>query len=560
LLISEFIGLQMTLSLDKEGTTLAFEFPKQPYSGKIGTTTIGTGKGALTLGGEESYPFYAFEGKMPNPPKIAMEIWDYDPSKDWPAAAVEPFKDVISSPEAWAKKCVKDYGADIIVLQMKSIDPNGMDRKPDEAAAVAKKVIDAVDVPVVVWGTANNQKDEEALKKISEICQGKSVSLSPVEEGNHKGVGASALAYGHIIVASSPIDVNLAKQLNILLGNLGVAGNKLVIDPTTGGLGYGLEYSYSVMERIRMAALTQEDDKLQIPMISNVGNEVWKCKEAGQSIEEAPTLGDPEKRGILMEGVAATCYLMAGSDVVILRHPESVRLVRSFIERMVKGGAATDVKPVAKKLPVKEADLISISPQPQTAVGKEEAPAKEKAAKAAAAAPKKEEKPKAPTKPPEKVVELKPKAEEAKAKAEPDAKAKAEAESKAKAEAEARTKAEDEARAKKETEDRAKAEAQAKAKDEADAKAQAEAEARKKVEAAAKEKDELQALREKRAQQKAAVQEKDQAPEEKKAQEEAAAAERKAKEEEKAAKRLAKEPETMVDRLAKNLDRIHRRA
>jgi acetyl-CoA decarbonylase/synthase complex subunit delta len=446
---------------------------------------------------------------------------------------------------------------------LKSIDPNGMDRKADEAAAVAKKVIDAVDVPVVVWGTANNQKDEEVLKKISETCQGKNVSLSPVEEGNHKGVGASALAYGHIIVASSPIDVNLAKQLNILLGNLGVASNKIVIDPTTGGLGYGLEYSYSVMERIRMAALTQEDDKLQIPMISNVGNEIWKCKEAGQSIEDAPTLGDPEKRGIMMESVAATCYLMAGSDVVVLRHPESVRLVRAFIDRMMKGGAATDVKPVSKKLPLKEADLISISPQPQTAVGKEEAPAKEKPAKAEAA-PKKEEKPRAPAKAAEKVVELKPKAEEAKPKAEPDAKAKAEAEVKAKAEAEARAKAEAEARAKKEAEEKAKAEAQAKAKAEADAKAQVEAEARKKVEAAAKEKDELQALREKRAKEKeaAAAQEKDelQALREKRAQEkETADAERKAREEEKAAKRLAKEPETLVDRLAKNLDRIHRR-
>jgi len=546
----------MTLSLDKEGTTLAFEFPKQPYSGKIGTTTIGAGKGTLTLGGEESYPFYVFEGKMPNAPKIAMEIWDYDPSKDWPAAAVEPFKDVISSPQAWAKKCVKDYGADLIVLQMKSIDPNGMDRKADEAAAVAKKVIDAVDVPVVVWGTANNQKDEEVLKKISETCQGKNVSLSPVEEGNHKGVGASALAYGHVIVASSPIDVNLAKQLNILLGNLGVAGNKIVIDPTTGGLGYGLEYSYSVMERIRMAALTQEDDKLQIPMISNVGNEIWKCKEAGQSIEDAPTLGDPEKRGIMMESVAATCYLLAGSDVVILRHPESVKLVRSFIDRMVKGGTATDVKPVTKKLPLKEADLISISPQPQTAVGKEEAPAKEKPAKAAAA-PKKEEKPKAPAKAAEKVVELKPKAEEVKAKAEPDAKAKAEADAKAKAETEARAKAEAEARAKKEAEEKVKTEA--------DAKAKVEAEARKKVEAAAKEKDELQALREKRAQekQKAAAQEKDalQALKEKRAEEkEKADADRKAREEDKAAKRLAKEPEALVDRLAKQLDRIHRRA
>lgn len=532
---------------------MAFEIPKQPYSGKIGTTTIGAGKSALTLGGEDSYPFYVFEGKMPNPPKIAMEIWDYDPSKDWPAAAVEPFKDVISSPEAWAKKCVKDYGADLIVLQMKSTDPNGMDRKADEAAAVAKKVIDAVEVPVVIWGTANNQKDEEFLKKISEACQGKNLCLSPVEEGNHKGVGASALAYGHVIVSSSPIDVNLAKQLNILLGNLGVAADKILIDPTTGGLGYGLEYSYSVMERIRMAALTQEDDKLQIPMISNVGNEIWKCKEAGQSIEDAPTLGDPEKRGIMMESVAATCYLLAGSDVVILRHPESLRLVRSFIERMVKGGSATDVKPVTKKLALKEADLIAVSPEPQVAVAKEEAPAKEKPAKAAAA-PKKEEAPKAPAKAAEKVVELKPKAEEAKPKAEADAKAKAEAEARAKAEAEAR--------AKKEAEDKAKAEAQSKAKAEADAKAKAEAEARAKVEAAAKEKDELQALREKRAREKAAAQEREepQALKEKKAQEkEAADAAKKAKEEEKAAKRLAKEPETLVDRLAKNLDRIHRR-
>jgi len=538
---------------------LAFQIPKQPYSGKIGTTTIGAGKSALTLGGEDSYPFYLFEGKMPNPPKIAMEIWDYDPSKEWPAAAVAPFKDVISSPEAWAKKCVKDYGADLIVLQMKSTDPNGMDRKADEAAAVAKKVIDAVEVPVVIWGTANNQKDEEFLKKISEACQGKNLCLSPVEEANHKGVGASALAYGHVIVASSPIDVNLAKQLNILLGNLGVASNKIVIDPTTGGLGYGLEYSYSVMERIRMAALTQEDDKLQIPMISNVGNEIWKCKEAGQSVEDAPTLGDPEKRAIMMESVAATCYLLAGSDVVILRHPESVRLVRSLIDRMVKGGGASDVKPVTKKLPLKEVDLTALSPEPQVAVAKEEAPAKGKPAAKAAPAPKKEEAPKAPPKAAEKVVELKP---EAKPKAEPDAKAKAEAEAKAKADAEAKAKAEAEARAKKEAEDKAKAEAEAKAKAEADAKAKAEAEARAKVDAAAKEKDELQALREKRAKEKAAAQEKEepQALKEKRAQEkEAADAAKKAKEEEKAAKRLAKEPETLVDRLAKNLDRIHRR-
>ena len=331
---------------------MSFEIPIQPYSGKIGETIIGTGERALRLGGEESYPFHIFEGKMPHKPKIAMEIWDYDPSKEWPAAAVEPFKDVISSPEAWAKKCVNEYGADIIVLQLKSIDPNGMNRDADEAAALAKRVSDAINVPMVCWGTANNQKDEEVLKRISELCGGKNISLAPVEEGNHKGIGAIAIGHDQTIVASTPIDVNLAKQLNILLGNLGVNKNKIIIDPTAGGLGYGMEYSYSVMERIRMAALTQEDDKLQIPMISNVGNEIWKCKEAGQGIDEAPTLGDPEKRPILMEAVASVCYLLAGSDVVILRHPESARMIRSFIDLMINGGAASGIQGVSKRLDI----------------------------------------------------------------------------------------------------------------------------------------------------------------------------------------------------------------
>ncbi len=429
---------------------MSFEIPKQPYSGKIGETAIGTGSGAVKLGGEDSYPFHLFEGNMPNAPKIAMEIWDYDPSDEWPAAAVAPFKDVISSPEAWAKKCVDEYGADIIVLQLKSTDPNGMDRGADEAAAVAKKVSDAVDVPLVLWGTANNQKDEEVLKKISELCEGKNVALGPVEEANHKGVGASALGYGHTIISSSPIDVNLAKQLNILLGNLGVTSEKIVIDPTTGGLGYGLEYSYSVMERIKMAALTQEDEKLQIPMINNVGNEVWKCKEAGLGIEEAPTLGDPEKRPILMEAVAAVCYLMAGSDVVILRHPETVRMTRAFIDLMINGGMASDVQEISKRLEAQEADLVSLSPEPNLDFGEPEAAPKPKAAKPEkkAAAPKpekKEDKPAPPPKKEEKVVEAKPKAED-----EAAVKAKAEEEAKVRAEAEARAKAEEKT---KETED-----------------------------------------------------------------------------------------------------------
>ncbi len=366
---------------------MAFEIPKQPYSGAIGETTVGAGDSAVTLGGEDSYPFHLFEGKMPNAPKIAMEVWDYDPSEEWPAAAIEPFKDVISSPDAWAKKCVDECGADIIVLQLKSTDPNGMDRSPEEAAEVAKKVSDAVNVPLIVLGTANGQKDEDVLKQISEACQGKNVALGPVEEGNHKGIGASALGYGHTIVASTPIDVNLAKQLNILLGNLGVKNDKIIVDPTTGGLGYGLEYSYSVMERIMMAALTQDDDKLMIPMMNNVGNEVWKSKEAKQTIEEAPAQGDPEKRAILMETVAAASYLMAGSDLVILRHPESVRMTRSFIELMSNGGSAGDVAGIAKNLEAADVDLVALSPEPNLDFPEPEAAPKPKA-KAAPAAPK----------------------------------------------------------------------------------------------------------------------------------------------------------------------------
>jgi acetyl-CoA decarbonylase/synthase complex subunit delta len=527
---------------------LAFQIPKQPYSGKIGTTTIGTGERAVTLGGTDCFPFYLFEGSMPNTPKIAMEIWDYDPSNDWPAGALEPFREVVSSPEAWAKKCADEYGADIIVVQLKSIDPNGMNRGPEEAAAVVKKVVDAVKVPVVVWGTANNQKDEEVLKRVAETCQGGNLALSPVEEGNHKGVGASALAYNQTIIASSPIDVNLAKQLNILLSNLGVAGNKIIIDPTTGGLGYGLEYSYSVMERIRMAALTQEDDKLQIPIIANIGNEIWKSKEAGQSVDSSPTLGDPERRGVLMEASAAVCYILAGADAVILRHPESVRLVRAFIDRMVNSGSAMDVEAIHKKLELKEVDLASLAPEPVLTV--EEGGAAPAAKPKEKPALKAKEKPKAAPKAAEKVVELKPEVkpkDEAKAKAEEEAEAKAKAEAKVKAEAEARKRAEQE-------EAKAKAEAEAKAKVDAEAKAKAEAEAQKRAEEAAKakEKDELEALRRKRAA------EKGKAEVEKKV-EKVAKVEKEPKAEMEA-KPTAFESESVVQRLVRNLERMHKHA
>lgn len=355
---------------------MSFKVPQQTYSGIIQEVSIGVEDAACTVGGENAYAFHLFEGSMPNPPRIAMEIWDYDPSDEWPEAAIAPFRDVISSPEKWAKKCIEKYGADLIVVQLLSTDPNGRNRDAGEAARIFKKVVDAVNVPVIAWGTANNQKDEETLKQIARLCEGKNVALAPVEEANHKGIGAAALGYNHAIVSSSPIDVNLAKQLSILLGNLGVEPSNTLIDPTTGGLGYGMEYSYSVMERIRSAALTQEDEKLQLPMINNIGYEVWKCKEASLGLKDAPTLGDPEKRAVLMEACAAVCYLMAGTDVLVLRHPETVRIVKAFIHIMMNGGLAADIEGISKNLEREDVDLTALSPEPETSIEETTPPSK----------------------------------------------------------------------------------------------------------------------------------------------------------------------------------------
>ncbi|MBP8646103.1 MAG: acetyl-CoA decarbonylase/synthase complex subunit delta [Syntrophobacteraceae bacterium] len=314
---------------------MAFQPSKQVYSGKIREVTLGLGDKAMTVGGKTSYSFHTFEGEMPHRPKVAMEVWDKDPSSDWSEVAKEPFKDVLADPAAWARKCVEDFGAELIVVQTKSADPNTDNRSAGEVAEVVKRIVEAVDVPVVVWGVANHEKDVEVMRLVAEQLSTRHLALAPVEEGDYKQIGAACLGYNHTVVASSPIDVNLAKQLNILLGNLGIAGKDILIDPTTGGLGYGLEYTYSVVERIQQAALTQEDEKLQQPIIVNVSNEVWKTKEANLSREEAPELGDAARRGVLMEAVTAVNLLLAGADIVVLRHPESVRLVKDYIQKMM---------------------------------------------------------------------------------------------------------------------------------------------------------------------------------------------------------------------------------
>lgn len=478
---------------------MSFAFHKESYTGKIREIVLGKGKKTVTVGGESCYPFYQFEGAMPHAPKIAMEVWDMAP-EDWPAAAEAPFKGVLSDAAAWAKKCVSELGADIIVLQLKSIDPNGKNAPAEQAVQTVKKVRAAVDVPLVVWGCANHEKDEVVLKKIAEACQGENLVLGPVEDKNHKGIGAAAMGFGHSIVASSPIDVNLAKQINILLENLGVPTDRMLIDPTTGGLGYGMEYTYSVMERIRMAALAQGDDKLQFPIINNLGNEVWKSKEAKQDADEAPTLGDPERRGILMEAVGAVSYLMSGADVLIMRHPEAVRMVKGYIGLMAAGGDAKALAGITKRLPAVKIDLLAKSPAPNLTITEEKKAAPAPAAPKAEAAPKPEAKPAAAAPAAPAAAPAAPKADDAalKAKAEADARAKAEADARAKAEADARVKLDAEARAKAEADARKKAEADAKAKAEAEAQAKADAEAKRVAEEKAKLEAEIDKIRQQR--------------------------------------------------------------
>ena len=314
---------------------MAFEIPTVSYTGSNRTVQLGDGDAAVAVGGQTSYPFHLFEGEMPNPPAIAMEVYDTE-TDTWPEAALAPFADVAGQPGAWAERCVSQFGADMVCVQLAGIDPNGLNRSAEEAAAVVQEVAAAVAVPLIVLGCANDDKDSEVLRHVAEVCQDRRLVLGPVTEGNYKQIGAAAIAYKHTVVATTPIDINLCKQLNILLADLGVSDEQIIVDPTTGGLGYGLEYTYSVMERIRMAALTQQDERLQFPILCNLAPEVWKVREVKIPESEDPTLGDAARRGILMEATTAMSLLLAGADVLVMRHPEAVTQIRTAIHELTK--------------------------------------------------------------------------------------------------------------------------------------------------------------------------------------------------------------------------------
>lgn len=311
---------------------MAFEMPKETTESRIREVPLG--RGEAKVGGENVLPFHLFEGEMPNPPRIAVEVYDNNPS-DWPPAVAEVLSDVISDPVAWAKKAQDEWGADLIALRLKSTDPKGEDRPAAEAAKTVKAVLEAVNIPVLVYGSEDADKDAEVFKAVAVAAEGDKIIIGPALEDNYKTIGAAALGYKHLVAAKTPIDVNLAKQLNILLSNLGVDVGNIIVDPTTGSLGYGLEYSYSVMERFKIAALRQNDSMTQMPLIADVGPEAWKGKEAKVPASERPDLGDEKKRGLVWEIITATTLLIAGADIVIMRHPEAIKTIRKVIDNLM---------------------------------------------------------------------------------------------------------------------------------------------------------------------------------------------------------------------------------
>jgi acetyl-CoA decarbonylase/synthase complex subunit delta len=309
------------------------------YNGQIILEYLG--QEARPVGGDQCYSFHFFEGLPPAPPLLALEVWDIYP-QEWPQICIAAYGQALNNSCDWAY-AAQQAGAQAISLQLKSIDPNGLNEGPQRALSLIGELLEKISVPLIVWGCDNVEKDALVLGAVAAGHRGKKLILGPVEESNHKILAPAVLEYGHRLCATTPIDVNLAKQLNILLQNSGVPLENILIDPTTGGLGYGLEYTYSVMERMRVAALQQNDQILALPFICHLGKEIWKAKEARQSQEEAPELGR-ENRGILMEISAGVSLLLAGANVLVLSHPQSLNWLQKFISHIYSAGSSAAEK------------------------------------------------------------------------------------------------------------------------------------------------------------------------------------------------------------------------
>jgi acetyl-CoA decarbonylase/synthase complex subunit delta len=310
----------------------------QKWSSEINKITIGGGKRKeVTIGGAKCISWMAFEGDIGKRPAIAIEIWDAR-AEAWPEALKKEYGDCLGDPVAWAKRAA-ELKPDLLCLRLAGAHPDGGNKSPDEAAECVKKVLAATDLPLIVWGCGVEEKDNAIMPRCSEIAKGENCLLGAITEKNYRTLVAACLADGHKLIAESPLDINIAKQINILAHDAGYALENIVVFPTSAAMGYGFEYVYSIMERARAAGLGG-DPLMKQPILCDVGAEAWRAKEAQAADELLPGFGPAAERGPLWETLTATNYLQAGADLIVLRHPKAVEQVRAAIDRLVAGAQA----------------------------------------------------------------------------------------------------------------------------------------------------------------------------------------------------------------------------
>ena len=303
------------------------------FSGKINAVTLGTGDKAVVIGGQSVLPFYTFDAPIENAPKIGIEISDL--AAQWTAPALKEFYAGCNTMAEYAKRAETMPGADFLCLHFESADPNGLNRSVADCVADAKAVADAVSMPIVIMGCKNIEKDGELFSKIAEALQGKNILVLSARSEDYKTVGAScALAYGQKVGAETADDINLAKQLNIMLKGLPVPAGSIVMNVGTAAVGYGYEYVASTLDRIRLAALQQSDADLQMPIMAPVSPDTWGVKESTASEEDEPEWGNQEERAVSMEISTAAANLTGGADAVIMRHPAAVATIKKFITEL----------------------------------------------------------------------------------------------------------------------------------------------------------------------------------------------------------------------------------
>jgi acetyl-CoA decarbonylase/synthase complex subunit delta len=309
------------------------------WTGQINTVTLGatpeqggTRSHTVTIGGHTTLPFLDFEGQS-NPPLVAIEVHDVAP-QGWPELLAEHYRDVWDDPVAWARKCVEEIGADLICLHLVSASPDQGARSPQECRDTALAVAEAISVPLIIWGCDEEREDNEMIPVVSNALAGENCLIGMATEDNYKTVTVSCLADQHAVLALSQLDINIAKQVNILVADMGFPVDRIVMFPTTAGLGYGFEYAYSIHERSRLAALGG-DRMMTAPVLCDIGTEAWKVHEVMDSEEERPDWGALRERAPLWEATMATALLQSGADILLMRHPKAVATVKQHIQDLI---------------------------------------------------------------------------------------------------------------------------------------------------------------------------------------------------------------------------------